>query len=432
MHARRRPPFAVICRLIAAVAVFFAVAEVSPCQESPAALDGYVTRAASPSDFDVNGFHVLLTGTTLIEQNTAAGQSGIAADNLKLYVGLPIRVDGKIQNKSRSITAARLTLLQPEPQKAGSTGVIDGVISSPSVASSPDEHLVRADGYLVLISAATATTFTPPLDSTSAFQENVWLTFHGTQRADGVIVADKASFSKNVINTGEYNLRSKREYDPKAVAPDAKQSAISRAFVGWNPKLIPPYNDAAMQARVDAIGAALVPKYQRDLPDTDESKINFRFQVIDQKKWHDAAALPSGIILVPHQLVERMQNDSQLAAVLADNISTVLEKQMLRLQPAQHAMTAVRVAGMAGGFFVPGLGLATDAANFAVNRDLMRHLEEESGRVSLFLLHDAGYDISQAPLAWWVLASSKNTVNTPIPGRAKYIYKILGESWRAN
>ena len=247
-----------------------------------------------------------------------------------------------------------------------------------------------------------------------------------------VIVATKASFSKNAISTGEYNLRSKREYDPKAVAPDAKQSAIGKAFVGLNPKLIPPYNDAAMQARVDAIGATLVPKYQRDLPDTDPTKINFRFQVIDQKKWPDALALPSGVILVPHQVVERMQNDSQLATVLADNISTVLEKQDLRLQPAKHALTAAQVAGVAGGLFVPGLGLATSAANYAVAKDLRRHLEEESGRVSLFLLHDAGYDILQAPLAWWVLASSKNTASTPFPERAKYICKMLGESWRAN
>ncbi len=79
-----------------------------------------------------------------------------------------------------------------------------------------------------------------------------------------------------------------------------------------------------MQARVDAIGATLVAKYQRDLPDADETKINFRFQLIDNKKWHDAVALPSGIILIPHQVVERLQNDSQLATVLADNIATVL------------------------------------------------------------------------------------------------------------
>ena len=422
MYVRHRPFLAVVCRLIVTAVVFFAVAEVSPCEAPPPALNGYVTRAGSPSDFDVNGFHVLLTGKTLIELPNSG--SAIAADDLKLYVGLPIQVFGKIQDKRHSITATKLTLLQPAQQKIATTGVIDGVPSAPLDASSPGDHLVRADGYLVLISAATATTFNPPLDGTSAFQVNVWVSFQGTQRRDGVIVADRVVFSKNIIGAGEDKLRSKREYDPNAIAPNTKQNALSKTFRGVDPKLIPPYKDPAVQARVDTIGATLVPKYQRDLPDTDETKINFRFQVIDNKKWHDAVALPSGIILVPHQVVERLQNDSQLATVLADNISTVLEKQDLRLQPTAHRMAAESWAGLV----VPGFGLAS----YAEYKDLLRHLEEESGRVSLFLLHDAGYDIYQAPLAWWALGSAKGIGSTPLPRRAEYIYKMLGETWRVN
>lgn len=405
------------------MAALFGLTAVAFGQPPEPAVKGYVTRAASSSDFDVNGFHVLLTGKTSIERQSGSG-------DLNLYVGRAIWVYGSIQRKSHSITATKLTIFQPELKKLDATGVIDGVLPTPPNASSPDDHLVRADGYLVLISAATATTFNPPLDSNSAFQPNIWLSFQGTQRADGVIVAAKATFSKNVITPGEDKLRAAREYDPKAVGPDSKQSGLSKAFLGLNPKLIPPYNDPVMQARVDAVGAKLVPKYQRELPDTDESKINFRFQVVDQKKWHDALTLPSGIVLIPHQVVERMQNDSQLATVLADNMATVLEKQMLRLQPAGRAMTATQLAGTAGGLFIPGLGLATSAANFAVSKELQRHLNEESGRVSLFLLHDAGYDIFQAPLAWWLLASSKGIANGRPPQRAKYIYQILGETWR--
>jgi hypothetical protein len=408
-----------VCRFIVVVVGFFAAIEVSPCQGPLDALDGYVTRAASPSDFDVNGFHVLLTGTTSIEQTTGNGPTSITADNMKLYIGLPVRVDGKLQGKAHAITATTIMLHQPEAGTVSSAGVIDGVLPASSAASSADDHLVRVDGYLLLIPAATATTFNAPVDGKSAFQVNVWVSFEGASRPDGVIVAAKASFSKNVISTGEDKLRSKREYDPTAVAPDAKQGALRKAFVGLDPKRIPPYNNSAMQARVSAIGATLVPKYQRDLPDTDESKINFRFQVIDQKKWPDAVALPSGIILVPHQVVERMQNDSQLATVLADNIATVLEKQDLRAQPALHAMRVEQLTGFGAG-------------NSEELKELLLHEEEESGRVSLFLLHDAGYDILQAPLVWWALAGSKDIASTPLPERAGYIYKALGETWRVN
>jgi len=402
-----RSPLAVLCRLIAVVVGFFAVIEVSPYEGPPDALDGYVTRTASPSDFDVNGFHVLLT-----------------------YIGLPVRVDGKLQGKTHAITAIRIMLQQPDMQMVGSTGVIDGVLPVSSAASSADDHLVRVDGYLVLVSPATVTTFNPPVDGKSAFQVNVWLSFEGAPRPDGVIVAAKASFSKNVISAAEDELRSKREYDPTAVAPDRKQSALRKSLVGPDPKRIPPYNDSAMQARASAIAARLVPMYQRDLPDTDQTKINFRFQVIDQKKWPDAVALPSGIILVPHQVAERMQNDSQLATVLADNIATVLEKQDLHAQPERRAMGITQLAGIAGGVIIPGLSLETSVANSAEARDLLRHQEEESGRVSLFLLRDAGYDILQAPLAWLTLAGAKDITSTPLPERAKYIYKMLGETWR--
>jgi len=228
MYVCHRPPLAFLCRLIVTAAAFFAVTEVSPCQEPPPAINGYVTRVVSTSDFDVNGFHVLLTGTTPIEQGTGNGRSAIAAGDLKLNVGMPVYVFGKIQDKSHSITASRLTLLQPELQNINAAGVIDGVPSASSVASSPGDHLVRADGYLVLISEATATTFNPTLDGTSAFDVNVWLNFQGTQRRDGVVVADKASFSKNAISTGEDKLRSKRSTIPRALLPMPNKARWAR------------------------------------------------------------------------------------------------------------------------------------------------------------------------------------------------------------
>jgi predicted Zn-dependent protease len=192
-----------------------------------------------------------------------------------------------------------------------------------------------------------------------------------------------------------------------------------------------------MQARVSAIGIRLVPRYQRELPDTDETKINFRFQVVGHEKWHDAVAWPNGIILVPYDVVERLQNDSQLAAVLADNIACALEKQGPHAIPAARKMSAFAVAGAIGSAFVPGLVLAMGPANEValVAADVMiRHAREQSGRVSLGLLRDAGYDVTQAPLAWWLLApgKAKKLEEIAMPERATYLYKVLGETWHGN
>lgn len=186
-----------------------------------------------------------------------------------------------------------------------------------------------------------------------------------------------------------------------------------------------------MQARVDRIGARLIPEYQRNLRNGDLSKISFRFQLIDNSKFQDALTLPNGIILVPRQIVERLPEDAQLAAVLADNIACALEKQTYRLMPAYTAMSGAQIASDIGGFFVPGLGLATGIANYASAKSIRTNLLEQSGRVSLGLLHDAGYDIQQAPVAWWTLATkpSKMLSETAPPPRALNLYRTIGVVW---
>jgi predicted Zn-dependent protease len=151
-----------------------------------------------------------------------------------------------------------------------------------------------------------------------------------------------------------------------------------------------------VQERVDRIGNSLIPAYQRDLPADDPTKVDLRFQVVDGAKRRDAMTLSNGIVLIPEQLVVRLESDAQLAAVLADNIACALEKQDLRAIPARRALTASDVSLWAGGAFVPGLGLAPVVTDGVTKSQMQRHAEEQSGRVSLVLLRQAGYDITEA------------------------------------
>jgi predicted Zn-dependent protease len=214
------------------------------------------------------------------------------------------------------------------------------------------------------------------------------------------------------------------------VDPNAKQSATNKFFRGLDPKQIPPYKDPALQARVDRIAATLIPAFQRALPDDDPTKIHFRFQVVD-RDWKDAITMPSGVIVVPRTIVERLTNDSQLATVLADNIATAIEKQDYRAIPARNAIGAGQVATEVGAIFVPPLLIATVAEGIGGKAVIIRLTEEQSGRVSLSLLHDAGYDITQAPLTWWILSSKPNRdiADAAIPHRATYLYEFLSANW---
>ena len=52
--------------------------------------------------------------------------------------------------------------------------------------------------------------------------------------------------------------------------------------------------------------------------------------------------------------------------------------------------------------------------------------------MALTLMWDAKYDITQAPVAWWLLGAKqpKPIAEIPIPERAADLYGILGTLWR--
>lgn len=319
---------------ISLLCLFFVFSAFNAFSQDVPTLTGYVTHVVSPTNFDVNGIHVLCNSSTMFgtESNGIISSSKTPAS---LYLGEAIKIFGVEHQKKHSITAANVVTPLPQPnQQFDGTAIIDLIPRTNSpLKTNPGELLVRADGYRILITPKTHTKFEAPLTSLSSITTNIWISYQGKLRQDGILLAENANFKSNSIQKTEDKLRTKSEYDPTAVDPKSKQSAVIKHFLGTNVKKIPPYNNPEMQARLDRIGASLIPAYQRNLPNSDPTKINFRFQLIDEPKWHDAMTLPNGIILVPHEVVERLQNDSQLATVLADNIACAIEKQSYREIP---------------------------------------------------------------------------------------------------
>ncbi len=151
-------------------------------------------------------------------------------------------------------------------------------------------------------------------------------------------------------------------------------------------------------------------------------------------------ALTSGIILIPFASIERLPQDTddQLTAVLADAIAVILEKQKF-LNKDKHATltTASLVSSAVGltpiGLLALPLSLSGQLASGAADTHLYTREIQQSGRVSLWLLHDAGYDLTQAPLAWWQLSSIKQKplAQIALPPRTLNLYDQLATTWRA-
>ncbi|HEY1499797.1 MAG TPA: DUF5666 domain-containing protein [Acidobacteriaceae bacterium] len=390
-------------------------------------LSGYVTRAASASDFDVDGVRILCNTDTRTE--LPSGDSWRPGCPDDPYTGQALDIYGHEKKKLNAIAASRIDLKSHHLGEISGVAVIDAV----SGAAAPGTLQFRADGYTILIDAKTAIGFNPPIASLADVMTNVWVNYEAKRRPDGVFVAQSVKFSQNVITDREDAMREKTNYDPSAISPTAKQNPVAIAVgASPNPRKIPPWPNKALQDRLTAIGKKLIPSWQQRLAPSDPSRIDFRFQLTDGKHWPAILTLPSGIVLVPHQVVERMQNDSQLAAVLADAIACVLEKQTYRMRIANTAIATGNV--ISWGQFLPVVGGPAVLVGIGAGTSQLiavRKEEHQSARVSLTLLHDAGYDIDQAPIAWWLLASRKPkpVIKIDMPDRTSYLYRTLGEVW---
>ena len=410
---------------------FSASAAFAQPQDQVPILEGFVTRVVSLTDFDVNGYQVVLGKKTSVyaETNDHQMQTATAAPNL----GQAVTVTGEFNKKQHQVFANEVRFHSAELSARSGIALVDRILVPTQSGNTPTRLLLRADGYVILIQPTAKTTFQPPLKSATDITEGIWIQYHGKSQSDGILLVDTASFIPNTVSDKEARLLDKNDYDPAAVDPNSKQNVAREIFLGIDPKKIPPYSDPAMQARINRIGTSLIPAFQRSLPDDDLRKVLFKFQLIDNHKWKDALTLPSGVILIPHQVVDKLQNDSQIATLLADNIAAALEKQSYRMRPARDNLVGTSLAGDAAGLLLPGFSLATGIATYSAEKKIETDLVNQSGRVSLGLLHDAGYDINQAPIAWWILAkgSANDLSVTTMPNRSANLYRSLSSTWRS-
>ena len=149
---------------------------------------------------------------------------------------------------------------------------------------------------------------------------------------------------------------------------------------------------------------------------------------MDEAKVRSEMVCSVGLLLVPKQVVVRLDSDDQLAAVLADGVAFNLQLQSARLNAEGWAIFGAEVAGAAALWTVPGGVLAANVGAGIAGRALYKRMEEQRGRIALSLLGEAGYDPWQAPEAWRLLAPKKlpNAVGSMnYPDRSGYKLGIL-------
>lgn len=158
---------------------------------------------------------------------------------------------------------------------------------------------------------------------------------------------------------------------------------------------------------IDEVGQKLVPKYMREVPDTDPAKINFRFFVKADDSFN-AFALPDGTIVVHTGLLKMLKNESQLAAVLGHEIAHVTH---------EHARRNMKAGGIGGIIAVGSCWVMPETCNITkfvtglFLLELSRDFEDEADRVGLFYLANSGYDLREAPRVWQQVVSKQGKEN---------------------
>jgi predicted Zn-dependent protease len=199
--------------------------------------------------------------------------------------------------------------------------------------------------------------------------------------------------------------------------PAAAAVAAARVPVAWEASLgdvimehvAPPdirCNDAARQARIDAITAAVLAPAQ-------PTGYTFRIAVVNSSTVN-AVAAPGGAIVVFRGLLERTDSAEELAGVLAHEFQHVLQRHATKAI-FQHASAGILMAAIVGDVSaVVAFGL--EGARMLGDLSMSRQAEAEADREGMRLLHEAGIDT-----AGMVAFFEKLATQHADPGPGKYL-----------
>ncbi len=391
-------------------------------------IKGEITAVRPPDGFDVAGHHVMISTDTEfvsfyhIKKNAAQLRR-------ELEVGMYVQLVGTKDHSKPDITATEITMHDDDGRKVSGTGVIVRVI-----ATKP-ETVVRADGYTLRVEPGTELRFNGGLTKLDELGTNNWVHYEGRLNDKGEVGLSYAAFAGLKLQ--------KQKRDPKLVEQvttfppgslidfdggfrtdrDKHRMEDAGAACGWHPVV----EDDALQARVRRLGTSLIPPYQHELADDDPTKIPFRFYVVVTKGQRTDLDCEEGLVLIPMEVVDRLQNDSQLAAVLADGVAENLQRQKARYAAGLALLGVTKAASYVT------LSLTGAIATNSISHSVERRLEDDSGRVALGLMADAGYDPWQAPVAWRLLAPAhlpSNLAKLKDPPRSVYLTEILGLQYK--
>lgn len=185
--------------------------------------------------------------------------------------------------------------------------------------------------------------------------------------------------------------------------------AVMRQMRGQSPVV----NDPVLDEYLQDLGNRLVAH-------ADNAKFPFSFFWVNNDALN-AFAFFGGHIGVHTGLIRRATNESELASVLAHEISHVTQRHIARSMQAQQRASPLAIASIIGGLLVamanPQAGMAAMQTGQAASRqmqiDYTRSNEQEADRIGISMLARAGYDPNGAATFFSTMAEEYRMVSRP-------------------
>ena len=377
---------------------------------------GYVTELRSPTDFDIEDYRITRDGEFTLDFENADPAIRFRLDDIRVGVELEIR--GRLDQTTGELKATAIKVDLEQFKNVKQTAVIAKAPAGIEKTAAGWSGEILVDGQRVVVTPATEVVYKltsrekklqksnkgaeanedfAPVRSLDQIGVGMALTYEGPRRiADGAIAATRLEVSNNDLEDGEAKMWKSLKISSKpANALSGGELKIDK--VGKF-KLLP---DDSVQKYVADLGARLIPAYQRELPDDAPQKIPFQFFVVSDDS-ANAFALPNGIVVVHSGLIDILDNEAQLAAVVGHEIAHAVQEHSWR-QTQYHkkkrfALALANVVASAyGAYDIADLLTLVDGA---IRNGHSRSLENQADRIGLEYMAAAGYDPREAPNVW--------------------------------
>ncbi|WP_419596755.1 M48 family metalloprotease [Thiolapillus sp.] len=196
----------------------------------------------------------------------------------------------------------------------------------------------------------------------------------------------------------------------------AQEKQLGKTFMRYIRATQPVITDPLMDDYINKLGNSLVEHSQ-------EQGSKFTFFLVDSPQVN-AYAGPGGYIGVYTGLALTTQSESELAAVLAHEITHVTQKHLQRAWYAASNMSLVQGAALlaaiilgatAGGDAAIAATMGAQAAMQQQQINFTRQNEKEADRLGINILHDADYDPHAMPTFFARMGRANKSYGTELP-----------------